>query len=81
MRLSPSDALGSHQQQKDSAHQRQRADGRRDKMIVRGCDMHAQEFDGFSRRRKAQTRVGKHHDAEGDEENCNNGFGIHNERN
>ena len=60
--------LGFDQQQQDSADKRKRADRRRNKMTVRGGDVHAQEINGFTRGREAQARVGEHHDAERDEQ-------------
>jgi len=45
-------------------------------MVVGGRNMHSQEFDRFSRGRETQAGVGKHHNAERNQKNCNDGFHI-----
>jgi hypothetical protein len=75
--LLSSDALGFHEQQYDSADERERPDGGRDEMAVRGRNVHTKELDGFSWSREADARIGEHHDSQGDQKDCNDGFCVH----
>src|ERR1019366_2425936 len=65
-RLRSSDALGFDEQQYDAANERERADGGRDKMAGGGFKVHPKKVNRFSRRREGESRVGKHHNAQGD---------------
>ena len=47
-------------------------------MVIGGGNVHSKELDRFSRSFEAQAGVGQHHDAESNQDGCNNGFGIHN---
>jgi hypothetical protein len=39
--------------------------------------MHAEKVNRFSRRREGDAGVSEHHDAQSDQEDCDNGFCIH----
>jgi hypothetical protein len=77
LRLRSSDPLGVHNEQHDSADERERSDNRRDKMADSGLKVHSKEFDRLSRSREGDARVSEHHDAQSDQEDGDNGFCIH----
>jgi hypothetical protein len=75
--IPPSDPLGVHNQQQDSADERKRSDNGRDKVVDGGLKVHAEELDRLSWSREGDAGVSEHHDAESDQEDCNYGFCIH----
>jgi hypothetical protein len=77
IRVRPSDPLGVHKQQHDPTDERERSDDGRDKVADCGLKVHSEELDRLSRSRKGDARVSEHHNAESDQEDCNNGFCIH----
>ena len=46
-------------------------------MTFGGRNVHAQKIDRLARRREAQAGIGEHHHAQGDQQDGNNGFGVH----
>jgi hypothetical protein len=77
LRLRSSNPLGIHNQQHDSANERERSDDRRDKMGDSGLKVHSEEVNGLSRSLEGDAGVSEHHDAQSDQEDCDNGFCIH----
>jgi len=78
IRASSSDLPGFYHQQHDPAHERQRADDRRDEMVVSGGDVQAKEIDRLAGGLKRDARLSEHHNAESYKEDSDDGFGIHN---
>jgi hypothetical protein len=72
-----SDPLGIHKQQHDPADERKRSDDRGNEVAVSGLNVHSEEFDRLSRGREGDARVSEHHEAQNDQEDCNNGFCVH----
>ena len=69
--------LGVYHQQHDPADERERSDGWRDEVVVGGLKAHSEELDGLSRGREGDARVCEHHNAQRDQDDCNDGFCIH----
>jgi hypothetical protein len=46
-------------------------------MIVGGLNVHAEEFDRLARSGEAEARVSEHHNAQGDQNACDDGFSVH----
>src|ERR1041384_6137982 len=77
LRLHSSDPPSFHNQQHDTSNESKCSGDRWDEVAVGGPDMHAEELDRLSRGREADARVSEHHDAEGDQNDRNDGFCVH----
>jgi hypothetical protein len=75
--LRSSDPLGVNKQQHDPTNERERSDGWRDKVAVGGLNVYSEEIDRLSRGLEGDARVSEHHDAQSDQEDCDDGFYIH----
>src|SRR4029077_12530969 len=69
---------GFHSQQDDPADERDGSGDRRDKVAVGGFNVHTEELDRLCRRLEVDARVGKHHDAENDQDDRGDVFCVHN---
>jgi len=61
--LRRSDAPGFYEQEDDPADERECSDDWRDKVAIRGLNMHAEEFDRLSRGCESDARVSEHDQA------------------
>ena len=48
-----------------------------DKMTFGGLNVHSQKIHRFPRRRESEARIGEHDNAQRDQQDGNDGFGVH----